>query len=76
MNLIAAERRKKKGTKNADESTRLRSERRKLIWWGEAPERPDNINEGTDVGEFQGHARPTPVPSVGLPCCLVSRFGA
>jgi hypothetical protein len=48
----------------------------KLIWWGEAPGWPENINEGTDVGNLQGQARPILVPSRGAAVSLVLRFGA
>src|SRR6202008_4325585 len=34
-----------------------------------------NINEATDVGEFQGHARTMRVPSRGSAMSLLSRFG-
>lgn len=44
-------------------------------WWGEAPERPENINEASDVAELQAHTRPTRVPSRGSAMSLVSRFG-
>ena len=37
---------------------------------GEAPERPDNTNEGTDVGKLQGQARPMRVPSRGAAVSL------
>ena len=46
------------------------------IWWGEAPERPESINEASDVAELQAHARPMRVPSRGSAMSLVSRFGA
>ena len=48
----------------------------KQIWWGEAPERPDNTNEAADIGELQGHTRAMRVPSRGSAMSIVSRFGA
>jgi hypothetical protein len=47
-----------------------------LFWWGEAPERTDNVDEASDVGEFQGHTSTMRVPSRGSAMALVSRFGA
>jgi hypothetical protein len=52
------------------------SERVKQIWWGEAPERPDNTNEAADIGELQGHTTAMRVPSRGSGVSIVSRFGA
>ena len=43
-------------------------------WWGEAPVRPENINEAADVGKFQGFTRPIRMPSPGSVVPLVSRF--
>ena len=43
-----------------------------LICLGEAPARPENLNETTDVGESQRFARPMRVPSRGSAESLVS----
>jgi hypothetical protein len=59
------------GSPGTTNITRIRLQ----IWWGEAPERPDNTNEATDVGELQGHVRAIRMPSRGSAVSLVSRFG-